>query len=70
MFIKSPNRFHHKPYVDKILECKDKWELYELIMGIFAEFYKRFENVQRLPLIGEDQNTIKYGVYCAKVNPR
>ena len=31
IFIKSPNRFHHEPYVDKILECKDKWELYELI---------------------------------------
>jgi predicted RNase H-like HicB family nuclease len=31
IFTKSPNRAHHKPYIDRILECKDKWALYELI---------------------------------------
>lgn len=31
IFTKSPNRAHHKPYIDRILECKDEWSLYELI---------------------------------------
>ena len=31
IFTKSPNRAHHKPYIDRILECKDEWALYELI---------------------------------------
>lgn len=41
IFIKSLNRFHHKPYVDKILECKDKWELYELITVKYGHIYIR-----------------------------
>lgn len=31
LFIASPNRAHHKPYVDRILACQDEWELWELI---------------------------------------
>lgn len=27
----SPNRAHHKPYIDRIVACRDKWELWELI---------------------------------------
>ncbi|GJQ50419.1 hypothetical protein KsCSTR_45610 [Candidatus Kuenenia stuttgartiensis] len=41
IFIKSPNRFHHKPYVDKVLECKDKWELCELITVKYGHIYIR-----------------------------
>jgi len=29
--LKSPNRAHHKPYIDKIIACQDEWELMELI---------------------------------------
>lgn len=25
IYIRSPNRAHHKPYVDRISACKDKW---------------------------------------------
>jgi hypothetical protein len=31
LFAKSPNRAHHKPYIDEIIKCKDLWEIYELI---------------------------------------
>ncbi len=31
IYTKSPNRAHHKPYVERILACKDQWELMELI---------------------------------------
>ncbi|MBI4333969.1 MAG: hypothetical protein HY673_22125 [Chloroflexi bacterium] len=27
----SPNRAHHKPYVSRIISCKEDWELMELI---------------------------------------
>jgi predicted RNase H-like HicB family nuclease len=30
-FSKSPNRAHHKPYVEMIIACKTKWDLLELI---------------------------------------
>lgn len=30
-YSKSPNRAHHKPYVDRIVACKDQWEVMELI---------------------------------------
>ncbi len=30
-YLKSPNRSHHKPYVDRILACTNDWELMELI---------------------------------------
>ncbi len=30
-FTSSPNRSHHKPYVETILSCKSKWELLEII---------------------------------------
>ncbi len=39
IFTKSPNRFHHKPYVDKVIECKNKWELYELITVKYGHVY-------------------------------
>lgn len=41
IFTKSPNRVHHKPYIDRILECKDKWELYELISVKYGHLYIR-----------------------------
>ena len=31
VFAASPNRAHHKPYVARILACRDEWELWELI---------------------------------------
>jgi len=31
VFAASPNRAHHKPYVDRVLACRDEWELWELI---------------------------------------
>ncbi len=31
LFLASPNRAHHKPYVDRILACQDEWELWELL---------------------------------------
>ncbi len=31
VYRKSPNRAHHKPYVDHILACKEWWEVLELI---------------------------------------
>ncbi len=41
LYIKSPNRAHHKPYVDKILDCKDKWALYELVMVKYGHIHIR-----------------------------
>lgn len=31
VFARSPNRAHHKPYVDILLECKTDWEVQELL---------------------------------------
>lgn len=31
VFVSSPNRAHHKPYIDRVLACRDEWELWELI---------------------------------------
>ncbi len=31
IYLKSPNRAHHKPYIDKITACQDEWEIMELI---------------------------------------
>jgi predicted RNase H-like HicB family nuclease len=31
IYLKSPNRAHHKPYVDRIMACQDEWEVMELI---------------------------------------
>lgn len=31
IYLKSPNRAHHKPYVDRIIVCQDEWEIMELI---------------------------------------
>lgn len=39
LYIKSPNRAHHKPYVDKIMECKDAWALHELIIVKYGHVY-------------------------------
>lgn len=39
LYTKSPNRAHHKPYVDKIMGCKDKWALYELIIVKYGHVY-------------------------------
>lgn len=29
MFVRSPNRSHHKPYVDVLLKCKTDWDIRE-----------------------------------------
>ena len=29
LFLKSPNRAHHHPYIEKVLQCKNDWELLE-----------------------------------------
>ncbi len=31
IYLSSPNRAHHKPYVDRIIMCRDEWEIMELI---------------------------------------
>ena len=31
IYLESPNRAHHKPYIDKITACQDEWEVMELI---------------------------------------
>ena len=30
-YLSSPNRAHHKPYIDRIAACRDEWEVLELI---------------------------------------
>jgi len=27
IYLRSPNRAHHKPYVDRIMACQDEWEV-------------------------------------------
>jgi hypothetical protein len=39
LFIKSPNRAHHKPYIDEILKCKNLWEIYQLIKVQYGYVY-------------------------------
>ena len=39
IYLKSPNRAHHKPYVDKIIACQDEWELIELIEVRYGHLY-------------------------------
>ena len=41
IYLKSPNRAHHKPYVDKIIACQDEWELMELIGVRYGHLYLR-----------------------------
>lgn len=41
IYLKSPNRAHHKPYVDKIVACRDEWELMELIGVRYGHLYLR-----------------------------
>lgn len=28
LFLASPNRAHHKPYIDRILACRDEWAVW------------------------------------------
>jgi len=30
-YLRSTNRAHHKPYIDRVASCSDEWELLELI---------------------------------------
>ena len=39
IYLKSPNRAHHKPYVNKIIACQDEWELIELIEVRYGHLY-------------------------------
>ena len=38
-FSRSPNRAHHKPYVEMIVACKTKWELLELLNVKYGHVY-------------------------------
>ena len=31
IYLRSPNRAHHKPYTDRVMACQDEWEIMELI---------------------------------------
>jgi predicted RNase H-like HicB family nuclease len=31
VFLKSPNRAHHKPYINALSACRAKWDLLELV---------------------------------------
>jgi predicted RNase H-like HicB family nuclease len=31
IYLRSPNRAHHRPYIDKIIACQDEWEVMELV---------------------------------------
>jgi predicted RNase H-like HicB family nuclease len=31
IYLRSPNRAHHKPYVDMIVACHDEWEIMEFV---------------------------------------
>jgi predicted RNase H-like HicB family nuclease len=31
IYLQSPNRAHHKPYVDRVMACQDEWEIMELL---------------------------------------
>jgi len=39
MYVRSPNRVHHKPYIDAILACNDEWELMELLEVRYAHLH-------------------------------
>ena len=39
MYVRSPNRAHHKPYIDAILACNDEWELMELLEVRYANLH-------------------------------
>jgi len=39
MYVRSPNRAHHKPYIDAILACNDEWELMELLEVRYAHLH-------------------------------
>lgn len=38
-YLKSTNRAHHKPYVDRITRCEGEWELMELIEVRYGRLY-------------------------------
>jgi antitoxin YefM len=31
VYLRSTNRAHHKPYVDRVMVCQEEWEIMELI---------------------------------------
>jgi predicted RNase H-like HicB family nuclease len=39
IYLNSPNRAHHKPYVDAISACNDEWEVMELLEVRYAHLY-------------------------------
>jgi len=39
MYIHSPNRSHHKPYVDAVMNCHDEWEIMELLEVRYAHIH-------------------------------
>jgi hypothetical protein len=39
LYLQSPNRAHHKPYIDTILACHDEWEVMELLEVRYAHLH-------------------------------
>ncbi len=39
VYLRSPNRAHHKPYIDVIADCRDKWEIMESIKVRYAHLH-------------------------------
>ncbi len=41
VYLRSPNRAHHKPYIDAIAEFHDRWEIMESIKVRYAHREQR-----------------------------
>lgn len=39
LFVKSPNRYHHLPYIERINNCKGDWDLLEQIEVRYGHIY-------------------------------
>ncbi len=39
LFSRSPNRYHHLPYIERINRCKDDWELLEQIEARYGHIH-------------------------------
>lgn len=40
-FARSPNRGHHSPYIEKIISCRDEWELRQLVTVKYGNVHLR-----------------------------
>ena len=39
VYLRSSNRADHKPYIDMIMDCRDEWEIMELIKVRYGHLY-------------------------------